>query len=45
MSDVNVDLEILKARNGQQTLRAHLEDGRTIFLHSPYDHEEPVEAA
>ncbi|MEJ2147569.1 MAG: hypothetical protein P8020_20810, partial [Acidobacteriota bacterium] len=34
-----MDLEILKARNGQQTLRAHLEDGRTIFLHSPYDPE------
>lgn len=39
MSKVNVDLEILKARNGRQTLRACLQDGRKIFLHSAYDPE------
>lgn len=36
---MQVDLEQLKARNGQPTLRARFPDGRTIFLHSAYDPE------
>jgi len=33
-------LEKLAARNGQDTLRANLEDGRSVYLHSSYNPEQ-----